>query len=58
MKKYNITLSFQRTQFIEVEANSPEEAIDVVHSGEFEDSAIIDTEDDYVEVSEAVEVKE
>ncbi len=56
--KYSITLTFQRTQVIEVEANSPEEAEEIVHSGEFEDSQIVDTEDDYVEVSEATLVKE
>lgn len=50
MAKYSVTLQFQRTQIIEVEAKSKDEAIEIVNDGEFEDNQIIDTEDDYVEI--------
>lgn len=50
MKKYTVTLQFQRTQLISVEAESENEAIEIVNSGEFLDENIVDTEDDYVEI--------
>ncbi len=56
MKKFSFTLSFQRTQIIEVEAENLEAARELVVSGEFEDSNIVDTEDDYVDISEGTEI--
>lgn len=51
MDKYVVTLQFQRTQLIEVDAESEEEAVGIVNEGEFEDEQIVDTEDDYVEIT-------
>lgn len=50
MAKYSVILQYQRTQTIEVEANSKDEAIEIVNEGEFENDQITDTEDDYVEI--------
>lgn len=50
--KFHITVQFERKQLIEIEAESAAEAEEIVREGEFEDSAVIDTEDDYIEVSE------
>lgn len=50
MAKYSVTLQYQRTQTILVEANSKDEAIEIVNEGEFENDQITDTEDDYVEI--------
>lgn len=50
MAKYSVTLQYQRTQVIEVEANSKGEAMGLVNEGEFENDQIVDTEDDYVEI--------
>jgi hypothetical protein len=50
MAKYSVTLQYQRTEVIEVEANSKDEAIELVNEGEFENDQITDTEDDYVEI--------
>jgi hypothetical protein len=50
MAKYTVTIQYERTQTIEVKANSKDEAIRIVNEGEFEDEQIIDTEDDYVEI--------
>ena len=50
MAKYTVTIQFERTQVIEVEANSKGEAMGLVNEGEFENDQIVDTEDDYVEI--------
>ena len=50
MAKYSVTLQYQRTQVIEVEADSKDDAIELVNEGEFENDQIVDTEDDYVEI--------
>ena len=50
MAKYTVTIQFERTQVVEVEANSKGEAMGLVNEGEFENEQIIDTEDDYVEI--------
>ena len=50
MAKYSVTLQYQRTQVVEVEANSKGEAMGLVNEGEFENEQIIHTEDDYVEI--------
>ena len=50
MAKYSVTLQYQRTQVVEVEANSKGEAMGLVNEGEFENDQIVDTEDDYVEI--------
>ena len=49
MPKYSVTIQFERTQIIEVEANSKDEAINIVYS-EFENHQLTSTEDKYVEV--------
>ena len=49
MPKYSITFQFERTQIIEVEANSKDEAINIVYD-EFENHQLTSTEDKYVEV--------
>jgi DNA-dependent RNA polymerase auxiliary subunit epsilon len=50
MAKYSVTIQYERTQTIEVEADSKDEAIRIVNEGEFENDQITDTEDDYVEI--------
>jgi len=50
MPKYSVTIQYERTQTIEVEADSKDEAIEIVNDGEFENDQITDTEDDYVEI--------
>ncbi len=57
MAKYSVTIQFQRTQVIEVDANSKDEAMEIVNEGEFDDVQITDTEDDYVEVTGAKVIK-
>jgi hypothetical protein len=56
--KYQVNLSFERMQSIEVEADSAEEAREIVANGEFEDSQIVDTEDDYVEITSVIPLNE
>jgi DNA-dependent RNA polymerase auxiliary subunit epsilon len=58
MAKYSVTIQYERTQTIEVEANSKDEAIRIVNEGEFEDEQITDTEDDYVDILGATRIKE
>ena len=50
MAKYCVTLQYQRTEVIEVEADSKDDAIELVNEGEFEKDQITHTEDDYVEI--------
>lgn len=50
MAKYSVTLQYQRTEVIEVEADSKDAAIELVEQGEFENDQILDVEDDYVEI--------
>jgi DNA-dependent RNA polymerase auxiliary subunit epsilon len=50
MPKYSVTIQYERTQTIEVEADSKDEAIRIVNEGEFENDQITDTEDDYVDI--------
>jgi hypothetical protein len=50
MAKYTVTIQYERTQVVEVEANSKGEAMGLVNAGEFENEQIIDTEDDYGEI--------
>ena len=56
MAKYSVTLQYQRTEVIEVEADSKDDAIDIVNEGEFDNEQITHTEDDYVEIVGAVVV--
>lgn len=58
MKKYKVTISFERTQEISVEAESPEEAREIVLSGEFEDKQIGFTDDENLEVNSVEEVNQ
>lgn len=57
MAKYSVTLQYQRTEVIEVEADSKDDAIELVNEGEFENDQIVDTEDDFVEILGATLVK-
>jgi hypothetical protein len=50
MPKYSVTIQYERTQTIEVEADSKDEAIRIVNEGEFENDQITDTEDDYADI--------
>ena len=54
MPKYSVTIQFERTQTILVEANSKDEAMEIVNEGEFENDQINGTEDDYVEILGAI----
>jgi hypothetical protein len=48
--KYVVTLQYERTELIEVEAESPGDAREIVANGEFEQHQIIDAQDDYVDI--------
>jgi len=50
MAKYSVTINYERTQTILVEADSKDEAIELVSFGEFDDDQITDTEDENVEI--------
>jgi DNA-dependent RNA polymerase auxiliary subunit epsilon len=50
MPKYSITINYERTQTVLVEADSKDEAIELVSFGEFDDEQITDTEDENVEI--------
>ena len=50
MPKYSVTIRFERTQTVLVEADNQKDAAELVHQGEFDDDQITDTEDDYVEI--------
>lgn len=56
--KYQVNLCFERVQSIEVEAGSAEEARDIVANGDFTDEQIVDTEDDNVDITSVIELKE
>jgi hypothetical protein len=58
MPKYSVTIQYERTQVVEVEAKSKGEAMGLVNEGEFENEQITDTEDDYVQILGATLVKE
>lgn len=48
--KYTVYIQFERKQAIEVEANTPDEAQELVEDGEFTDEQITGTDDNYVEI--------
>jgi len=50
MSKYSVTIRCERTQTILVEADSKDEAIELVSFGQFDDEQITDTEDENVEI--------
>lgn len=50
MAKYSVTINYQRTQTISVEADNKQDAIDIVYGGEFDDDQITSTEDENVEI--------
>jgi hypothetical protein len=57
MPKYSVTIQFERTQTIEVEADSKDDAINLVNEGEFDNEQIIETNDENVEILGATLVK-
>ncbi len=57
MPKYSVTIQYERTQVVEVEADSKGEAMGLVNEGEFENEQITDTEDDYVQILGATLIK-
>ena len=57
MAKYSVTINYERTQTVLVEADSKDEAIELVSFGEFDDEQITDTEDENVEILGATLVK-
>lgn len=54
MAKYSITINYQRTQTILVEADNKQDAAELVFGGEFDDTQITHTEDENVEIIRAV----
>ena len=54
MAKYSVTVNHQRTQTILVDADSKDEAIELVSFGQFEDEQITHTKDENVEILRAV----
>ena len=57
MPKYSVTIQCERTQPIEVEADSKDDAIELVCFGEFDNEQIIETNDENVEILGATLVK-
>jgi len=57
MPKYSVTIQCERTQTIEVEADSKDDAIELVCFGEFDNEQIIETNDENVEILGATLVK-
>ena len=54
MAKYSVTINYQRTQTILVEADNKQDAAELVYGGEFDDDQITSTEDENVEILGAV----
>ena len=54
MAKYSVTINYQRTQTILVEADNKQDAAELVFGGEFDDTQITHTEDENVEIIRAV----
>jgi hypothetical protein len=54
MAKYSVTINYQRTQIVLVEADNKEDAVELVYGGEFDDDQITYTEDENVEILRAV----
>lgn len=50
MPKYAVTIQYERTQTILVEADSKDEAIELASFGQFDDEQITNTEDENVEI--------
>ena len=50
MAKYSVTINYQVTQTILVEADNKEDAAELVMFGNFEDTQVTHTEDDCVEI--------
>jgi len=56
MAKYSVTINYQRTQIVLVEADNKQDAVELVYGGEFENDQITYTEDENVEILRAVVV--
>jgi hypothetical protein len=54
MAKYSVTINYQRTQIVLVDAINKQDAIELVYGGEFDDDQITHTEDENVEILRAV----
>jgi hypothetical protein len=54
MAKYSVTINYQRTQIVLVDAINKQDAIELVYGGEFDDDQITQTEDENVEILRAV----
>jgi hypothetical protein len=54
MAKYSVTINYQRTQIVIVDAINKQDAIELVYGGEFDDDQITHTEDENVEILRAV----
>jgi hypothetical protein len=54
MAKYSVTINYQRTQIVLVDAINKQDAIELVYGGEFDDDRITHTEDENVEILRAV----
>jgi hypothetical protein len=50
MAKYSVTINYERTQTVLVEADNQKDAAELVYQGEFDDEQITDTEDENVEI--------
>ena len=50
MPKYYVTINYQRTQIVLVDADNKQDAAELVYAGEFEDDQITNTEDENVEI--------
>ncbi len=56
MKHYKVDVVFERLQTIHIEANSAEEARELVAQGEFDEAQITTTIDENAEIAGVVEI--
>ena len=56
MAKYSVTINYQRTQIVLVDAINKQDAIELVYGGEFDDDQITYTEAEKIDVVLAVRV--
>ena len=50
MPKYSVTINYQRTQIVLVDADNKQDAAELVYAGEFEDDQITNTKDENIEI--------
>lgn len=57
MKKFQFHITYEQCDTVVVEAETVEEARDLIAEGEYTDEQVIDKNIDYVDLSDGMEVK-